>query len=195
MNIAAKSCEGDYILYLNAGDMLQDENTISDVLSMSIADCDILYGDTIFKFGSHRFLWKGNLAVIKDKCPFCHQSMLIRKEWQLENDYDEGLEISADYDFIYKSYVLGAKFLYVNKIISVYIGGGKSGQELVLDRKEHRIVQIRYNKREERTLRRRVNYGKRLLSAYIQEFIFENCESDFLYKLRLINKRRTMKEL
>ncbi len=194
MNEAINYCDGEYVIFLNAGDCFYKSNTVSSVFNHDRTD-DFIYGDTVFLSQNIPFLWKGNIKVIKDKCPFCHQSVFIRRNWNQQHLYDTSFDIAADYEFFYKSFKLGASFEYANTIIAVYEGGGKSGQLLSLDRKEHRSVQLRYNYNEERKLYRYLEYYVGLLSAYIQEFLFRYCDNSLLRELRRINKKRKMREM
>lgn len=194
MNQSLKYCEGKYILFLNADDELYSADVLQDIFSSEFdyGNADIIYGDADFIDAPLHFLWKGDLSVTKDKCPFCHQSSFVEKQWMITHPFDETLQITADYDFIYKSLIEGADFCYVDIIISKFYRGGISGTHLVKDRKEHRRVQLRYNEKEEHRIDRTIKYILILAESYIQELIFKIISPKLCTWLRHWNKKRKM---
>ena len=196
MNQALQYCEGEYIIFLNAGDTFFAVTVLDNIFSKVISNSvDIIYGDTNFIDENMNFLWKGDLTVIKDKCPFSHQSTFVRKEWMNQHKFDESLMITADYDFMYKSYMENANFLYVEQIVSCVQRGGLSGMRLVRDRREHHLVQLRYNEDEERRMSRRLKYLWTLASAFLQEIFFKIMPQSICTSLRHFNKKRKMKSI
>lgn len=194
MNQALEYCKGQYIIFLNADDELYSENVLTDVFhsDFQYKDADIIYGDTDFIDTPLHFLWKGNIGIIKDKCPFCHQSSFVKTQWMVQHPFDETLRITADYDFIYKSFYEDAVFCYINLIISKFHRGGVSGTKLVQDRREHRMVQLRYNRNEEIKMSRKLKFALILLNAYVQETIFDIIPPGLCAKIRHMNKKRKM---
>lgn len=196
MNQALKYCKGDYILFLNADDTLYSNTILQEIFDGKVMqdEADIIYGDTDFVDDSMHFLWKGDMSVLKDKCPFCHQSSFVKRSWMMKHLFDETLRISADYDFIFKSYMDQATFFYVEKIISQFNRGGMSGVHLVENRKEHRKVQLRYNP-DEGTYLRELLYKIKLINAFMQEKFFMYIPHSFCTKIRHFSKKRKMRVL
>ncbi len=194
MNQALKYCEGEYVIFLNADDVFYSDNILEEIFSADADYCgaDIIYGDADFVDGEMHFWWKGDINTVKEKCPFCHQSSFVKTSWMRAHLFDENLMITADYDFIYKSYIEKAKFYYVNIIISQFMRGGASGKYLVKDRIEHRAVQLRYGKNET-SINRYLKYYIRITSAFLQEILFKYLPESFCVRLRQFSKKKKMR--
>lgn len=194
MNQSLKYCEGKYIIFLNADDEFYCDSTLKDIFDSTFqyGDADIIYGDADFVDPPLHFLWKGNMNIVKERCPFCHQSSFVKTQWIARHPFDETLYIVADYDFIYRSFIEKASFCYVDQIISKFNRGGVSGTRLVKNRWEHRTVQLRYNEKEERKMLRRLKFLLILLNAYAQEIFFKVVPLKVSAKIRHMNKKRKM---
>ena len=197
MNQALIHCNGQYVMFLNADDMLYCENVLQDIFSIDFGNDypEIIYGDVDFVDEALHFLWKGDMSVISKKSPFCHQSSLVKKQWMVERPFDETLQIAADYDLIYKSFTEKAVFFYVNIIVARVNRGGISGRYLVRDRIESRKVKLRYNGGEERSLSKKCQYILILASACVQEILFKILPSKVCTQIRHMNKKRKMKSI
>lgn len=197
MNQALMHCNGQYVMFLNADDTLYCDSVLQDIFSIDFGKDhpDIIYGDAVFVDESLHFLWKGNINNIKNKSPFCHQSSFVKRQWMVERPFDETLQITADYDFVYKSFIEKAVFFYVNTIVAKVNRGGISGRYLVRDRIESRKVRLRYNGKEERSLSKKCQYILVLASACVQEILFKILPSQVCTQIRHMNKKRKMKSI
>jgi glycosyltransferase involved in cell wall biosynthesis len=127
MNKGIKASKGDWILFLNAGDVFFNQDILSSI-QRELYNCDVLYGKTTIKqkngdmsireFYPLRLDWK----VI----PYCHQSVLIKKDLLMETLFDTNYKIGADYNQYFGLKAKKAKFKSVNEIISVYDNDGFS---------------------------------------------------------------------
>jgi hypothetical protein len=52
--------------------------------------------------------------------PFCHQAAFVRTSWMKACKFDLRYKLAADFDFLYKSYLSGKKFFFVNKVICLF---------------------------------------------------------------------------
>ncbi len=195
MNEALQYCEGEWIMFLNADDCLYSNNVLSDIFKNNRINVgtDIIYGDTDFEDENMHFLWKGNMDVVESKCPYCHQSSFVKKEWMKAHPFDETFKITADYDFILGSYKRKATFMYIPEIISTFKRGGASGKHLVKDRIEHRRVQLRYQDgRTRRSIKNMFKYIIIVCNAYIQELCFKILPKNVATKIRHYCKKKRM---
>lgn len=127
MNKGIKATKGDMILFLNAGDLFFNHDVLS-VVQSELYDCDVLYGKTAIKqkngamsirdFYSLKLDWK----VI----PYCHQSVLIKRNFLIEILFDTNYKIGADYNQYFGLKAKNAKFKSINEIISIYDNDGFS---------------------------------------------------------------------
>lgn len=113
MNKALMLAAGDYIVFLNAGDKLHSQDTISEIVKCSHwqkgrnSNPAILYGETDLvdnegNFVRHRRLtapevltWKKFLSGMR----VCHQSFYVRTDIAKSESYNLNYRYSADYDW------------------------------------------------------------------------------------------------
>lgn len=122
MNIATRMSSGEYIIFMNAGDIFYSSHSISDVFSNLNEYPDIIYGDTIRQLKDSEFTesYKSTSILKLLLCGriMCHQSMFIKSDIMKEFLYDESYTITADFDFVTRAYASKKRFLYIEKIIS-----------------------------------------------------------------------------
>lgn len=133
MNKAANLATGDYVVYLNAGDVFASDNVISKVFSEHNPDDDVIYGDVIYKYEDlFKYGKAGPLSLFETfqfKMPFCHQSAFTKSEVLRKYRYDEHYRISADHDFYLRCYKDGLKMHYIAKAFSIFeLGGASTGE-------------------------------------------------------------------
>ncbi len=126
MNKGIGMAKGDWLCFMNAGDMFAHENVIKDVFANG-ADYDkamVVYGDFMMS-GCHKTIKASDMAMIKHRMPFCHQSSFIKNQgFRFRTD----LQIASDYALfydIYKTYGPSA-FIYTGNCVSIYDMNGVS---------------------------------------------------------------------
>jgi len=133
MNQAATYAEGDYTLFLNAGDVLVTNDTLQKVAASIGSDVayDFVYGDNIDRLpdGSGIYKKARELAYLRHSIPSSHQSIFYRTGLLREFSYDTGYKICADYDFTARIYYGGYKrYKKLDFPISSFSLGGVSQQ-------------------------------------------------------------------
>ena len=103
MNKGIKIAKGEFILFLNSGDWLYEKRTLTNVSKLVNNDCNIFFGDAIFKFPKKDKLVKYNKRISFEFFTtnnFCHQSTFIkRKLFDEIFYYNESLKIVSDWEF------------------------------------------------------------------------------------------------
>lgn len=124
MNKGIDLATGEWLVFLNSGDVFYDTTVLSNIQSISnLQEFSFLYGDKV-EHSSGKLVKALNHETIKTGVIFaCHQSMFFRKS---NIKYDLRYKIYSDYDFVCKYYLEGGKFLYLDCPISVFEGGGLS---------------------------------------------------------------------
>lgn len=129
MNRCVQVSEGDWILFLNSGDILANPNILGDLDRMlpSQQDFGVIYGDSISQFSSgenwHRpaqqldRLWYG--------MPFSHQSSIVRKDLLLQFPFRLG-RFNSDFEFFHGLWRRGVGFYNCGMILSQIDAGGVS---------------------------------------------------------------------
>ena len=106
MNKGVKMAQGEWVIFMNAGDTFASDNTLQRVFG-SPQDADVIYGDVI----------KGEL-VKKAEAPrnahrmfYCHQSAFVRTRCLREFPFDIRHRMSADFKQVKQLYLSGKTFL------------------------------------------------------------------------------------
>ncbi len=128
MNKAAKYANGEWIIYINAGDALFD-STVLERLSSEIADdLDVIYGDAVLlDHNKYKLLKAKSLEFFKYSNPICHQASLTKTDIVREYSFRKEYEIAADFDSFLRVYLSNANaFKKLNYTFSIFLLGGIS---------------------------------------------------------------------
>ena len=143
MNKGARMSEGDYVIFLNAGDLFAENTTLEKIFDGKDYDDDVIYGDVLRKKSD------GTLAVKKALAPnnshkmyFCHQSCFAKRDCLIEHPFDLKYRLSADFNF-FKILTLQHKtFKQLDLPVSIYDMTGVSNTRRSSGLKENiKIVQ------------------------------------------------------
>lgn len=133
MNKGLAKATGDYVLFLNSGDELFDENTLAHIFS-SNEQADIYYGETklidenrnIIGDRRHKapeqFHWKS----FRYGMSICHQAIYVKRA--LTEPYDRQYQLSADVDWVIRMAKKADKIVNVKAYVARYLVGGMSQQ-------------------------------------------------------------------
>ncbi len=146
MNKAIPEATGDYVLFLNAGDLLAGPwvlDRISRALTEHRKMPDFIYGDSMeTRPGQPPAHKKSRRHTRYRRGMFTHhQAMLYRREILQRSRYDLSYKIASDYD-------LTCRFLRLKKIrpryiplaLCIYESGGISQQQAELGRREQAAI-------------------------------------------------------
>lgn len=147
MNKGAYLSNGDWCLYLNAGDIFYDENSLAKLTSSDKHNVEILYGDYV----GH---WRGRFRVFPARdaekltflggMEFCHQSSLIEREYLLTHPYTLNYKIAGDFNFFVRAFVHGVRFCHVPGLISIFDYEGVSGNNGLIASMENNEILLTY---------------------------------------------------
>ena len=138
MNAILDSLQGEYVIFMNAGDQFYSDNAVSRMVS-AIELADIFYGDHIYVHDRIESLRRSApIEVIADRLRTGavdgawlnaipgHQATFARVDLLRKLRFDTRLRISADHDLLFRAYAAGARLQYVDEIVCHYHGGGFS---------------------------------------------------------------------
>ncbi|NQD71312.1 glycosyltransferase [Sphingobacterium shayense] len=133
MNKGLARATGDYVLFLNSGDELFNENTLTDIFCRG-DDADIYYGKTklvdqernILGDRRHKAPSTFNWKSFRYGMNICHQAIYIKRS--IAEPYDTHYQLSADIDWIIRAAKKASKIVYVDKYVAKYLVGGMSQQ-------------------------------------------------------------------
>jgi glycosyltransferase involved in cell wall biosynthesis len=138
MNKAAAKAGGEWLLFMNAGDVFFSMDTVSDTFDREISDeTGFLFGDAIFVECDKRTLVKYGDLRVHSVMPACHQSIFCRTCILRDNPFNLKYKYAADYDFFYRLKCAGVKSQYLDMVISLYENSrGLSKENEIKVRKE-----------------------------------------------------------
>ncbi len=122
MNRSLDLCSGQYILYMNSGDLFYDKKVIEDMVPY--LDADLVYGNTMRRkkcgdriekyHGRYKLFW-----LLLSGRMMSHQSLFTRTDIMRKFRFDEQYKISADYDFVVRAKKNGCSIKYVDRTVSI----------------------------------------------------------------------------
>ena len=137
MNKGMKMATGDYLWFLNGGDLIYSENTLKEIFNLN-NEADVFYGDTELidvegkSYGRRKLktppeslTWQNMI----DGMVITHQSLIINK--RVIVDYDLNFRHCADIDWTIKVLKQSNKIVNTHKIISRFLLGGYSRKNTI----------------------------------------------------------------
>ena len=134
MNKAMKLATGDFVCFLNAGDKLHSNETLSHIAAASSNDVAVIYGDTDIVDDEGRFIRNRRLTPpehltwksFRNGMLVCHQSFYINRS--IMQQYDLAWRFSADFDWCIRCMKAGEQKgmnnIYVREPLSDYLSEG-----------------------------------------------------------------------
>ena len=142
MNKGIKVSTGDYLLFLNSGDYLKENNVLEKALPY--LEYDVVYGNEWKVNERYKGPYEAKYPDKLDEGFFRrtslpHQSTFIRAELFKENPYSETFKIISDWKFFIEAFRCGKTYKHMPFIVSVYDCSGFSCQHLDLMQQEKNI--------------------------------------------------------
>ena len=132
MNKGIKKATGDYILFLNSGDSLIDNQIIENVVAIGLTH-DLVYGDLQFFNSEKQWVWQLPATLTFNTFytnTIAHPSTFIRRSlFDTVGLYDEGLSIVSDWKFfLLATAKFNCSYKHIDQIISAYNFDGLSSK-------------------------------------------------------------------
>jgi glycosyltransferase involved in cell wall biosynthesis len=128
MNKGIDHMSGDWVNFMNAGDIFCDEGILTSVFhKQHYAEHTVLFGDHFVRYddltvkrraGAIENLWKGS--------QFCHQSAFIKGSFHQIHRYNRVNKITADFEFFFNASISGNTFFRLPQAICIFSAGGVS---------------------------------------------------------------------
>ena len=136
MNKGIEKATGDWINFMNSGDVFMDNFVLSSIFSEQEYEAiDVIYGDSVQKGdGSIYIKASEDLSLLKNGPTYRHGSSFVRTDVHKKFKFDiakkKVLGFALDFDCIYSLYTSGCKFQKVNVAIMIYKLDGTSNNPI-----------------------------------------------------------------
>lgn len=180
MNKAVRMANGEYCIFMNAGDTFLHDKVLYEVDKYLETDIDIISGNNI--------ITKGNKLITYSKAPrtitfnhlfnssLCHQATFIKRELLIENPYDESLRMVSDWKFWIQTIVLkNSSYKNVNIDICNFDASG-----------------ITYTQQEKGFIEREKVFQELIPSRIISDYIFFNKKRSIIHRIYKLIQRKYM---
>lgn len=178
MNEAVKCASGEWIIFMNAGDIFYDDNVLSDIFSLQYGeDIGVMYGHALLKLmGNRGLVMTYNPDTMRKGGSLCHQSVFEKKEYLIRFPFDTKLKILADRDHFLYLMKQGIKFRKVNIIVAKEDRNGISSVNYPQFYREAKLLSDRYKLNYKR---QNIQIGKikmlvKKLVPQIEEYVMIN---------------------
>jgi glycosyltransferase involved in cell wall biosynthesis len=163
MNKGVAMATGEWINFMNAGDVFCDKNTVESLFEGISEDTDLVYGNAIEKLvsGGAKNLEAGeNLENLWKGALFGHESLFVKSNIIKNNLFNLKYKVAADYDFIMKCFYKGYKFEKVGVDVLLFSLPGFSREHWVVASLENWKIARKYEKQ------------KKVSMYYLSNFLF-----------------------
>lgn len=133
MNKGIDKATGDYIIFMNAGDIFTNGQILNNILSHCVHRPDFIYGDSI---EDNHFKHARAHSRINWGMPTHHQAMFYKRLTLADMRYNLDYKIAADYDLTLRFLKVAKNIVYTPISICVFETGGVSQTNVRLGRTE-----------------------------------------------------------
>ncbi len=193
MNKGVHYAHGDYVIFLNSGDIFHSADVLSGVFKKKL-EGDILIGQVLcMGYGSivnQLELDESGISIKRINEGFCHQGTFSKLELLKEHPFDEELKIASDWKFWCQTIIIDNRTIQdLNIIVAEYDTSGISStsQNEELQRKEREL--IKKSLFPQLILKELQNYRMLRNTSYVysMKYLDKNNHSVFILLRKLIS--------
>lgn len=181
MNKAVQLAKGEWLYFLNAGDKFYDNNVLQDINNFLVInpESQLIFGNANYRGDKTDFVKRFShtnkfMLVFED---LNHQASFAKRTlFQEVGDFKLNFRYSADYDWFIRVFKSGARTIYINRTICIFLIGGAHTTNLAKLDEERRNLRLQYVSRATLWL------GGRLANMRRRYFSWRDKQSSFLEK-------------
>lgn len=145
MNKGIALANGNWINFMNSGDRLAKENTLSQIFTQN-HEADLLYGDALIEYDAFSVPFPVHpLNTIWKNSPFCHQACFVKDAVMKAYKFDLQYKIGADHDLFYRAHQANLIFTYIPVLVCLFDGrDGTTKKRIVQAIKDKRDIALKY---------------------------------------------------
>ena len=145
MNKGIDYATGDWINFMNSGDLYNNETTIDSIFATDHEKVSFIYGKYIVRYdGFSHFVETKKITELRKGMFINHQTLFVKLPLHKKNKFDLTKKIGADYEFVYKEYIMGHKFHDSQIVIASITPNGYSDKNRVEAFIEHYRTSVKY---------------------------------------------------
>ena len=190
MNKGINLAKGEWIQFLNAGDIYADDSALKSLIMHLDDKTDVIYGNAI-KYDSYHQenVIPHEINEIKKGMILCHQAVFFRREMHKKYMYDIKFQLVSDYNSILKMYLARARFKHIDIFVVRYDMTGISASNLIITYKE--ICKVK----KENGVAKKGIFALMLYGyGLIKRWVLMNAPQDFRWRLVGIKRKIVKKE-
>ena len=186
MNEAVKLSNGEFVNFMNAGDSFLSPDVLEKIFKDKDHNgTDLIYGDTVEEeFGELHYFRKCP-ELIKERMPFSHQSVFVRRELLTKYPFRAEYPIAADYDFLLTLYEKG--YVFKDSLVAV-AKVSKTGKSSV-DLKGTYIESMRLRKDHGLPVPEGSELKKKLFWIGLKQFGMDHFPDGLKYMIRKVQRK------
>lgn len=174
MNKGIELATGQWINFMNSGDLFYNSNTLNNIFGKKIINADIIYGDRLSRCSFGEFYHKvDSLDKFNKFFPLFHQSIFIKTEVAKKNKFDLKYKICADYNQMYQLYKNNYSFYYIP--ISMSICECENGISTIIENQVQRMSE------NELIVNGKISFKAKILFKLIPVKLFMKSIVRFIY--------------
>ena len=130
MNKGVRMSSGDWLIFMNSGDVFHDARVIDDIFAIPHT-ADLIYGDKVWHYPDlqfTRFVPAEPPAVLPYRMNCSHQSLFARRELLMRHPFRTDM-VAGDYAFLLDMWIERAQFEHVNRTVCIGDAGGISDRK------------------------------------------------------------------
>lgn len=146
MNKGAYFASGEWIMFLNSGDIFYNNQVLANIFKKSLMNKDVIYGDTLVKQKNIKYLVPSSIfSKTVSVMPFCHQSVIVKTDIAKRNKFSLIYKYSSDFDFFLSCFAKNKKFHYIGLIMATVLAKGLSDNSRQKVYSENIKILTKYN--------------------------------------------------
>lgn len=146
MNKAIALANGEWINFMNAGDLFSDSKVLENIFKNNLTGYDFIYGSHYWKTqkGKLNHVESNTLETMWQRIAFSHQTLFSKTKLMKEHKFNLSYDIVSDYEFYFHHYMNGYKFFNANIPIATVLAGGFSDNNFMRRTIERWAVVVKY---------------------------------------------------
>ncbi len=146
MNKGIEKSSGEYIYFLNAGDMFFSETIIENVIETARENDwpDILYGNVATIERNVTTVLYADHTRLEERMSIFHPGFFCKSKIMKETGFNSNYKIGADYHFVLGQFLKKRKFIKLDNVVAYFASDGVSNSNVLKSIEEQERIKTEY---------------------------------------------------